>query len=564
MESLTEVGIDILGPLLNTVDGNRYVFVMSDRFSKLTRTVALRHITAGTVASAFLTAWVAAYGPPDCVLSDKGRQMDNSFFRAVMKMLGTRCKYTTPYHPQTNGQVERYNRTLLNQIQAFCEEHPRQCDRLLPALSLASNTCPHRATGMAPFDILIPRRMPSLTVEGLPGSSPLASADGSPLILKRAIIQGLKKIIPTVRASLYKYQARYERNWDSRVRPKKKDLAVGDFVYLRSFRGGHKPLPQALGPFEILNTNGTYFAIDQGDGEGWFNRNDFTPAPRPVPEPDSQPHRLTQAPFPDVNSSDEDPTWEIDRLLAIRHDADNGIVAKVRWATYGRGDDSWEPMSGLPKHRVIRLAKQKKFTLADDAFPTTPVFLSPCPRQRDWGCVAVQQHTDETGAVLVDVRWTSPTTSHEETVPALWAPSLLSEFPEDRPPAHWALGRPAFEKIDAVWGPHTVDLFTTAAETHLPRFLPLSPEDAARGCAAAFSLDWAVENGWVNPPFSFLPQVVDRITSYPCVLTLVTSRWQLQSWWALDTRYCAAREQLNPPYPTFTVAGRTASSPPPL
>jgi len=73
---LTEVGIDILGPLLNTVDGNRYVFVMSDRFSKLTRTVALRRITAVTVAPAFLTAWVAAYGPPDCVLSDQGRQMD--------------------------------------------------------------------------------------------------------------------------------------------------------------------------------------------------------------------------------------------------------------------------------------------------------------------------------------------------------------------------------------------------------------------------------------------------------------------------------------------------------
>ena len=57
-----------------------------------------------------------------------------------MKMLGTRCKYTTPYHPQNNGQVERFNRRLLNQIRAFCEEHPRQWDRLLHALSLAYNT----------------------------------------------------------------------------------------------------------------------------------------------------------------------------------------------------------------------------------------------------------------------------------------------------------------------------------------------------------------------------------------------------------------------------------------
>jgi len=166
--------------------------------------------------------------------------------------------------------------------------------------------------------------------------------------------------------------------------------------------------------------------------------------------------------------------------------------------------------------------------------------------------------------MLVDVRWASPAASYEGTVPALWASSLLAEFPDDPPAARWALGRPAFEKLDAVWGAHTVDLFTTAAATHLPLFLLLSPADAARGCAAAFSVDWAVGNGWANPPFSFLPQVLARITSCPCDITLVAPRWQHQSWWTLATRCCAARVQLNPPYPTFTVAGRTASSPPPV
>jgi len=140
---------------------------------------------------------------------------------------------------------------------------------------------------MAPFDLLIPRRMPNLTVKGLAGSSSLASADGSPLMVKRAIIQGWKKLIPTVRASVDKYQARYKRNWNSRVRPKNKDLAVGDFVYLRSHRGGLKLLPKALGLFEILDTDGTFFAIDQGNGEGRVNSSDVTPAPRPVSGPDS-------------------------------------------------------------------------------------------------------------------------------------------------------------------------------------------------------------------------------------------------------------------------------------
>jgi len=75
--------------------------------------------------------------------------------------------------------VERYNRTLRNQVRAFCEEHSGEWDSILFALILAYNTCPHMATGMAPFELLTPHRMPRLTVEGPVGSSPLATDDGS-------------------------------------------------------------------------------------------------------------------------------------------------------------------------------------------------------------------------------------------------------------------------------------------------------------------------------------------------------------------------------------------------
>jgi len=92
----------------------------------------------------------------------------------------------------------------------------------------------------------------------------------------------------------------------------------------------------------------------------------------------------------------------------------------------------------LAKQHFIRSAQQKKFTLADDAFSTTPVVLSPCPRQLAWVCVAVEQHFDETCAVLDDVLWASWTASHEETAPSLWVSSLLAEFRENSPAAHWA------------------------------------------------------------------------------------------------------------------------------
>jgi len=63
------------------------------------------------VASAIIDAWVACYGPPDRILSDQGPQFMSNFFIAVMKVLSTETVCTTAYHPQTNGQVERYNRT---------------------------------------------------------------------------------------------------------------------------------------------------------------------------------------------------------------------------------------------------------------------------------------------------------------------------------------------------------------------------------------------------------------------------------------------------------------------
>jgi len=64
-------------------------------------------------------------------------------------------------------------------------------------------------------------------------------------------------------------------------------------------------------------------------------------------------------------------------------------------------------------------------------------------------------------------------------------------------------------------------MFTTAAAADLPCFLRLSPTDAARGCAAASSVDRADKTEWVNAPFSSLPKFLARLKTYPCDLSLV-------------------------------------------
>jgi len=97
----------------------------------------------------------------------------SNFFIAVMKVLGTETVRTTAYHPRTNGQVERYTRTMATQLRHYVTDDPRRWDELLPVLTMAYNSQPHRSTGTAPFELVIPRRVPSLSVRNVPPGTPL-------------------------------------------------------------------------------------------------------------------------------------------------------------------------------------------------------------------------------------------------------------------------------------------------------------------------------------------------------------------------------------------------------
>ena len=94
-EPLTDLSVDIFGPIPATKAGYRFILVITDRLSRLTKCVALRYITGISVASAIIDVWVAFYGPPDRILLDEGPQFTSNFFAAVMKVLGTETVRTT-------------------------------------------------------------------------------------------------------------------------------------------------------------------------------------------------------------------------------------------------------------------------------------------------------------------------------------------------------------------------------------------------------------------------------------------------------------------------------------
>jgi len=116
LEPFSGLAMDLLGPLTTSRGGHKHVLVICDRFIKLTRAIPLRDATALTVSSAFIDTWVTVYGIPDSVLMHKGPQFALVYYQGILGLLGIASNYTSPYHPQTNGPVERYNRTLVLQL----------------------------------------------------------------------------------------------------------------------------------------------------------------------------------------------------------------------------------------------------------------------------------------------------------------------------------------------------------------------------------------------------------------------------------------------------------------
>jgi len=110
-----QIHLDIIGPLPE-VRGYRYCLTLIDRFSRWPEAIPLPNIHAQTVAAAFVDNWVARYGTPAVITTNQGRQFEGGLFKALSNLLGSAKTRTSPYHPASNGLIERWHRTLKTAI----------------------------------------------------------------------------------------------------------------------------------------------------------------------------------------------------------------------------------------------------------------------------------------------------------------------------------------------------------------------------------------------------------------------------------------------------------------
>ena len=122
---MEQVAVDILGPLSE----RKQVLVFMDYFSKWVELFALPEHTASTVATCLFENVFSRFGLPIQLHSDQGSEFMSNLFQAVMKQLGVVQTLTTPWHTQSDGMVERMNRTLEVILRQYVAEDHRDWDR---------------------------------------------------------------------------------------------------------------------------------------------------------------------------------------------------------------------------------------------------------------------------------------------------------------------------------------------------------------------------------------------------------------------------------------------------
>ena len=117
---LERIAVDVLGPLPVSEKGNKYLLIVDDYFTKWVEAYPLENQRADVVAEVLVKEFISRFGVPMQMHSDQGRNFESAVFSGVCNLLGINKTRTTALHPESDGMVERFNRTLENQLAIFC------------------------------------------------------------------------------------------------------------------------------------------------------------------------------------------------------------------------------------------------------------------------------------------------------------------------------------------------------------------------------------------------------------------------------------------------------------
>ena len=160
VEPFYQIGIDIVGPLPITERNNRYIVTAMDYFTKWPEAKALEKADAKEVARFIYEDIICRHGCTKKILSDRGSHFNNKIIESLLKEFGIKHNFSTPYHPKTNGLIERFNKTLCESLAKT--GNTEDWDLRIPGILFAYRTKKNDSTKMEPGYLMYGRKMKTL------------------------------------------------------------------------------------------------------------------------------------------------------------------------------------------------------------------------------------------------------------------------------------------------------------------------------------------------------------------------------------------------------------------
>ena len=143
------VGVDVM-ELPKTVQGNKLVLMFQDFLTKWPMIYHMPDQKASRISKILVEEVIPFFGVLESLLSDRGTNLLSFFMLDICQLLGIKKLNTTAYHPQCDGMVERFNRTLKSMLRKHAAKFGPQWDQFLPGVLWAYRNMPHESTGEKP------------------------------------------------------------------------------------------------------------------------------------------------------------------------------------------------------------------------------------------------------------------------------------------------------------------------------------------------------------------------------------------------------------------------------
>jgi hypothetical protein len=163
------IGIDVIGPLPRTEEGNKYIVVAIDFFTKWPEAKAIKEANAKEISKFIYEEIICRHGCPKKILTDNGSEFNNQLTKNLTEKFNVQHKFSTPYHPKTNGLVERFNKTLIESLAKLVKEkltiyrnreyEDKNWDQRIAPILFAYRSKIQKSSKMTPFYLTYGRRV---------------------------------------------------------------------------------------------------------------------------------------------------------------------------------------------------------------------------------------------------------------------------------------------------------------------------------------------------------------------------------------------------------------------